>query len=192
MTDNPGIAPGQVVPSLIKDYTYTGLRGLLGVGIMALSMSTADSLLNSCSVVFANDVVKPLAGQAKAQVITARIFSIFMGLAALVIALNSKGILNPLLSCGSIYMPIVTVPMLLAVLGFRTSTRAVLMGVAAGGMTVIIWSILMDNADSIVPGMLANLVGLMGSHYLLKEKGGWQSVAPDSPLGLARAARREA
>ena len=40
--------------------------------------------------------------------------------------------------------------------------------------------------------MLANLVGLMGSHYLLGEKGGWQKPAPTSPLALARQERKEA
>ena len=74
---------------------------------------------------------------------------------------------------GSFYMPIVSVPLLMAVLGFLSTTRAVLIGMAAGGMTVFVWSIFLDNADSIAPGMLANLLGLMGSHYLLREKGGW-------------------
>ena len=57
---------------------------------------------------------------------------------------------------------------------------------------VVLWSIFWNNADSIVPGMLANLMGLVGSHYLLREKGGWQSVDPTSPLALAREERKEA
>jgi hypothetical protein len=47
-------------------------------------------------------------------------------------------------------------------------------------------------ADGNMPGMLANLTGLLGSHYLLGEPGGWQHLAPDSPLSLERAARRQA
>ena len=67
LADNPGIAPNQVVPYLIKHHVHTGLRGLLGVGILALAMSKAASVLNACSVVFANDVVKPLLGRTRGR-----------------------------------------------------------------------------------------------------------------------------
>ena len=83
LADNPAIPPGQVIPYLIQHHASVGLRGMLGVGIIALAMSTADSAMNACSVVFANDLVKPLAGQDMGKVITARIASVFMGLAAL-------------------------------------------------------------------------------------------------------------
>lgn len=62
---------------------------------------------------------------------------------------------------------------------------------AAGSITVILWSIFLTNANSVVPGMLANLIMLLGSHYLLGEPGGWLKIDPTSPLGLERADRRE-
>ncbi len=191
LADNPAIPPGQVIPYLIQHHASVGLRGLLGVGILALAMSTADSVLNASSVIFANDLVKPLAGQDMGKVITARIASVFMGLAAVVLALHSTDLLKLSLLSGSFYMPIVTVPLLMAVLGFRSTTRAVLIGMAAGGMTVFVWSIFLDNADSIAPGILANLLGLMGSHYLLREKGGWLGTQEPGPWIAARQARRE-
>ena len=173
LVDHPNMAPEEIIPHLIAHYTYTGLRGLLGVGVVALAMSTADSVLNACSVLFANDVIKPLAGKNHGTVIIARVFSLFMGLSSLILALYSKDILELLLACNSFYTPIVAAPMLMAVMGFRSTTRAVLIGMAAGGITVLVWSILGNNSDSIVPGMLANIVGLVGSHYLLMEPGGW-------------------
>ena len=192
LADHPGMALKEIIPYLIQHHTYAGLRGLLGVGIVALAMSTADSVLNASSVVFANDLVNPLAGKDKGTVITARVFSWFMGLAALILALRSTDLLKLLLKCNSFYMPIVTVPMLMAILGFRSTTRAVLIGMAAGGGTVILWSILGNNSDSIVPGMLGNLIGLFGSHYLLMEPGGWMPLEPTSPVALARVARQHA
>ena len=192
LVDHPNMAPEEIIPHLIAHYTYTGLRGLLGVGVVALAMSTADSVLNACSVLFANDVIKPLAGKNQGTVIIARVFSLFMGLSSLILALYSKDILELLLACNSFYTPIVAAPMLMAVLGFRSTTRAVLIGMAAGGITVLVWSILGNNSDSIVPGMLANFVGLVGSHYLLMEPGGWLPLEPTSPLALARAARQHA
>ena len=191
LTDHPGIAPKkEVIPYLITHYTYTGLRGLLGVGVIALAMSTADSVLNTCSVLFANDVVKPLAGKDKGTVITARAFSWLMGLAALVLALRSTDFLKLILLSSSFYMPLVSIPLLMTVLGFRSTTRAVLISMAAGGITTLLWSIFGDNKDSIPPGMLANLVGLFGSHYLLMEPGGWMPLEPNSSVALERAARQ--
>ena len=192
LADHPGLSPEQVVPYMIKQHTYTGLRGLLGVGVMALAMSTADSCLNASSVMFANDIVNPLTGQTKGKVITARSFSLIIGTAALLIALYSSNLLSIVLLSGSFYMPIFTVPMLMAVLGFRSTTKAVLIGMTSGFMTVVLWSIFGNNADSIVPGMLANLIGLLGSHYLLREQGGWKKVDPNSLLAIERQERREA
>jgi Na+/proline symporter len=173
LTDNPNLAPNQVVPFMVNHHTYVGLRGLLGVGIMALAMSTADSLLNVSSVLFANDIIKPLFKQINSSVLTARLFTLIMGTAALLLALYSTDLLSILLTSASLYMPIGTVPILLTVFGFRSTTRPVLLGIAAGFLTVILWSIYFENSSSIIPGMLANLVFLVGSHYLLGEKGGW-------------------
>ena len=192
LTDKPGLAKDQVVPYMINQYTYVGLKGLLGVGVMALAMSTADSSLNAISVLFANDVVKPLARKSHSSVMTAKSFSLVIGFFALLLALYSTDLLKLLLLSASFYMPIFAVPMLMAVLGFRTSTRAVLISMGAGFLTVVLWSIFFNNADSIIPGMAANLLGLLGSHYLLREPGGWQSVVPTSALALERAARKQA
>ncbi len=196
LTENPDLEKAEVIPYLISSHVGVGLRGLLGVCVMALAMSTADSYLNASSVLFSSDVVKPLTKKKKGEVekegsvAIARLFSICMGLFALLLALYSKDILKLLLLSGSLNMPIATIPMLLPVLGFRTTSRSALMGMAAGLTTVVIWSYFGKNSDSIIPGMLANLIFLFATHYLLGEKGGWKKVEPDSPLGLERAARK--
>jgi Na+/proline symporter len=56
LSDNPHLTTNQVVGYMINKYTYPGLRGFLGVGVIALAMSTADSALNSCAVLVANDI----------------------------------------------------------------------------------------------------------------------------------------
>ena len=68
-----------------------------------------------------------------------RIFAFILGALALVIALHMQDLLSILLLSGSFYMPIVSVPLLLAILGFRTTKRAVLIGMAAGLTTVLVW-----------------------------------------------------
>ncbi|XWN35625.1 MAG: hypothetical protein ROO73_02515 [Roseivirga sp.] len=89
-----------------------------------------------------------------------------------------------MLLTSSFYRPIASVPLLLAIFGFRSTTRAVLIGMAAGAVTVIVWDQLLAHTgiDSFIPGMLANLVGLMGTHYLLGEEGGWKASDKGRPL----------
>jgi len=90
-------------------------------------------------------------------------------------------------------MPVVTVPLVMAIFGFRSSNRAALVGVIFGLTVALIWKIFLSHTEinSIAPGMLANLITMMGLHYLLGEPGGWQQLDPSSPLALERAARRQ-
>ena len=173
LTNKPGLSGAEVIPYLINEYAYPVMKGLLAAGVMAMAMSTADSALNATSVLFANDIIAPLRGQKEGLLVVARTFSWFMGGAALIVALYSPGLLYLVLLTNSLYMPIATVPFLLAVLGFRSSARAVLMGMFSGAATVIIWSYCYSNSSSILPGMVANLTALLGTHYLLRESGGW-------------------
>lgn len=188
LVSKPGLAKDQIVVHMVNQYASPGLKGLLGVGIIAMAMSTADSSLNAISVMFAHDVVKPLTGKAMSSVLVARLFSVASGLAALFMALYNQDLLKLVLLSVSFYLPLFTVPMLLAVLGFRTSKRAVLLSMASGALTVVLWRSLSTDVNSAVPGMLANLLVLFGSHYLLGEPGGWQKKEPNS----SRATHRKA
>jgi Na+/proline symporter len=191
LSSKAGLSKEQIFPYLLKEYAYTGLKGLLGVGIVAMAMSSADSFLNSAAVMLANDISTPLSYTQSSRVLTARLATLLVGCLGAILALYTNDLLEMVLLACSLYLPIVTVPFLLSVFGFRSSTRAVLIGMTFGFLTVLLWSIFLKNSDSMVPGMLANIIGLMGSHYMFREKGGWQQLAPDSPLALERAARRQ-
>ncbi|MEM9416991.1 MAG: HD domain-containing protein [Bacteroidota bacterium] len=191
LADNPDLAKEEIVPFMVKNYTSPGILGLLGAGIIAMAMSTADSSLNAISVMFAHDLVKPLTKQVRDSVTIARIFSVVFGFLTLFLALYNQDVFSLVLFSVSFYLPVFPVPMLLAVLGFRTSTRAVLLGITAGILTVILWSVFVTNASGAIPSMFANMLVLLGSHYLLGEPGGWLQIDPNSPLGLERAARKE-
>jgi Na+/proline symporter len=56
---NPNIQPNDLLPYIVDNYTYTGLKGLIIIGVAALAMSTADSCMNSSSVLFSHDLCGP-------------------------------------------------------------------------------------------------------------------------------------
>jgi len=192
LASNTGLSQEEVVPYLINSHAYTGLKGVLGVGIVAMAMSSADSFLNSAAVMVSNDIFIPSSTAKHNRMFTVRLATLLIGLMGVALALYANNLLEMVLLACSLYLPVVTVPLLLSVFGFRSTTRAVLIGMATGSITMVLWSTLLKNIDSIAPGMLANLIGLMGSHYLLGEEGGWQRLEPDDPLALERAARRQA
>ena len=70
------------------------------------------------------------------------------------------------------YLPIVTVPFILSILGFRSTKISVLLGMFSG----LIFVLFLDytkliNISPSIPGMLVNFVVLISSHYLLKQSG---------------------
>ncbi|MHA7877694.1 MAG: sodium:solute symporter family protein [Bacteroidota bacterium] len=202
-TKDANLDPGDIFHYIIDKYASIGMAGFILSGLMAMVMSTADSNLNAAAVIFANDITSKetlnkgkRAGLKISQLTIAKLASVIIGLLALFLALqpNSNLYLKLVLASWGFYMPVVSVPLLLALGGFRSTTRSALIGMTLGFVTVLAWDHLLYhiNIDSSMPGMLANLIGILGSHYLLREPGGWQKAAPDSPLALERTARRQA
>ncbi|KJV69811.1 hypothetical protein [Orientia tsutsugamushi] len=60
LSSNQNIEASNLVPYIIDSYAYPGFKGLVVIGISAMIMSTADSFINSASVIFVNDLCKPL------------------------------------------------------------------------------------------------------------------------------------
>lgn len=190
---HPHLDPSKLVNYLMTEYAYPGLRGLMAVALIAKAMSAADANLNASSILFINDIIKPLKPSFKESLVTIRIVSLLIGVFALILSIRIKSLLQLALWGGSMYVPVVTVPLLLATFGFRTSRRSILVGMSAGFITVLVWKYLLPYKaiPSLTPGMVANFIFLMGSHYLLREKGGWVGIKDPSPLLAVRQARRD-
>ncbi|MEM7055296.1 MAG: HD domain-containing protein [Bacteroidota bacterium] len=182
LVDQPGLESSQVVQYMVNEYTYPGLKGFLGVGVIALAMSTADSALNSCAVVIANDILLPLWPKQYNSLKVARWSTLVLGSLSLLMALKDLDLLDLLLLSASFYSPIAIIPMLLTIFGFQTSRRVVLMAMAAGFMTVMSCLVYFKSVNSFFPGMIANFIVLLGAHYLLGEQGGWGHNPVESDL----------
>ncbi len=188
---NQNLNPERLLQYVIDNYTSTGLRGFLFLGIAAMCMSTADSMLNSSSVLIVNDFFKPLKIFSKQhELLLAKITTLVLGVIAIILSFIKGSFLKIVLTGQSFYMPIVTVPLLFAVFGFRSSGRSVLIGMFGGFVTVMFWHINQIEVDSIVPGMLANAICLLSSHYILKSDGGWVGIKDEDHLYAIRSNRR--
>jgi Na+/proline symporter len=194
LANDSDLEPNKLVNYIIDHYAYPGLKGLIAIGITAMAMSTADSYLNSATVLTVHDIIKPFKPSFQESIHITRLYSFILGGGAVLLALHKSNILDLMLLSGSFYMPIVTVPFLLAIFGFRSTTKSVLIGMVAGFITVLFWDKLLAQTgiNSAVCGMFSNLIFYMGSHYILREKGGWIGIKEKGPLLAAQQSRRAA
>ena len=180
---------------MITKYAYPGLKGLIAVGICAMAMSTADSILNVVAVTLIHDIIKPLRFSFDKSITAVRMASLLVGVLAFVIGFCFDNLFSLVLRTSSFYRPIVGVPLLLAIFGFRSSPRAVITGMIGGVSTMLLWQQYFAKATGIhdlLPAIIGAVVCYMGSHYLLRERGGWVGIKQPYQLLAKKEKRRDA
>jgi Na+/proline symporter len=167
LTKNPNIPSGDIVKVLF-DSIPPIYKGLLLVGIMAMVMSTVDSFINSSSILFTHDFCQSLKIEVKNKLSLARISSLIIGAFGILLALKDVGLLKLLITMYSFYLPIVTVPFIMALCGYRTPfANAVLSGMGAGLTTVLLWNYYnITIIDAVIPAMLANFCTTVVMHWI--------------------------
>ncbi len=192
ISSQPDLAPHDIVKHLVSDYSIVGLKGLILAGVMAMVMSTADSYINSASILVVHDFCSPINMKPKTRMYLVRFASAFIGLASIVLAMREGGLLKLVIATSMLYMPIVTVPFIMSLIGFRSSGKSVLIGMVGGLVGVVIWEMFLKigDIDGLVPGILSNLVCLLLSHYILRQPGGWIDIADTAGMNRTKAERR--
>ena len=189
----PGLDSKTLVKHIILDYSYIGLKGLTLAGVMAMVMSTADSFINSTAVLLIHDLCKPLKIKAaEKELYATRIASACITIFAFCLALTEESLRQLMIITYSFYFPVVSMPFIVAVFGFRTTTKSVLISMGAGFFTIVIWKLLLkhDSVESALIAVMMNIIFLFGSHYLLKQPGGWVNTKDEEVLNSLRQQRR--
>ncbi|MDA9163474.1 sodium:solute symporter family protein, partial [Rickettsiaceae bacterium] len=168
-----GLTPDHLLSYIVDNYTYTGLKGVIIIGIVAMSMSSADSFINVASVLFAHDVCRPLKLGKFNELMIARCFALCLGGFAIILALSNGDLLGILLFANAFYTPIVSTVIFVTILGFRTTSKTILVSMSAGFFIIIVWKLLNIKFDVIVPAVFINLLIIFAVHYLTKQPGGW-------------------
>jgi signal transduction histidine kinase len=108
------------------------------------------------------------------------LFALVLGAIAILLSIIETDLLGVVILANSFYYPIVSPPFLFAIFGFRSSTKSVLIGMCAGFIATVLCKIFPVKFASISQkivglyfAMLCNTVFLIGSHYILKQPGGW-------------------
>lgn len=158
------------IPFVVAEAVPIGLKGIVVAGILSVSMSSADSFLNSAAVAFSHDVVKPLRSRnplsPSAELTLARFTTAFGGIGAVIVAISIEGLLEILFYAYNFWAPVVLVPLIAALFGFRTHWKYFFAAAGAGVAANLIWAWGLESpggVDGLLLGILANAVVLWAS-----------------------------
>ncbi|RZI45975.1 sodium:solute symporter family protein [Rickettsiales endosymbiont of Peranema trichophorum] len=151
-------------------YLCTGIKGLMIVGMIAVMMSTADSFLNTASILCAHNVGKGLypGMNDEHQLSLARFSACVIAGMAIVIATSRSGIVELLWWIRNFWEPIILVPMIAGFLSFRTHPNSFRVSCCTAIMFVYVGSYIDGKLAtvSIVLGIVGSAIGFFGAHYL--------------------------
>ncbi|AXI24186.1 Sodium:solute symporter family protein [Cardinium endosymbiont of Sogatella furcifera] len=161
-------------------------KGIVAISLLAMAMSTADSELNSCSIMVSHDMLESIRGVKadpyRHQLLLAKLTTLVVGLLAMIVAFCCKDLLKLMFWTLDLDV-IVVAPFILIVFGFRGTSRTALLGMATGALAILSWnkwvkSIIEVNGAFIC--MLINILAMLAAHYLFKQPKGTGWVKPDN------------
>lgn len=168
------LMPSSALMLIIDQYMPIGFKGIAVIGMVAIIMSTADSMINCGSVTIVNDFLKPLGFISKKSALnSSMIMTVVIGSFSVVAAISFDSILGVVLFAQNFYAPIAGVPLMLGILGFVTDVKICLIGMFTSLITVLIWNSfdLMNELyiSSQLAAILVNLIVLIGLNMLINE-----------------------
>ena len=169
-------SPNMIWPAIISG-SSPFFKGLLLISLFAMVMSSADSILNAASSMFAHDLVNPLRKNKltdKQQLYLAKITCFIIGILSISLTLfiskYSHALFRLLFLIMNIRNPIFVAPFFLAVFGFRCKEKIAVLGMIVGTITIILWNKFIPNIDGSFVAMLANGITMILAHYSLPKK----------------------
>lgn len=172
----PSLNANLALPYVIMEVLPVGLRGLVVAGIISIVMSSADSFLHCATISFVHDCIQPVykkeISKEKTLLLT-RSINLVVGFMAIFFALRLESILDILLYAYGFWAPVILVPLVSAILGFKAQPFLFLLAGAGGFLAVLLWSVLPDSfqiIEGLVPGVFINALIFFGGSYLFKEK----------------------
>jgi Na+/proline symporter len=150
-------------------YNIPGTKAILVIGIMAMCMSTADSNLNICAVLLANDCFFSKKLNPIQKIFWARNFTLGLGAVSFILAFWKMPLFKFILFHASFYLPIISVPLLGIVFKLTTSSRVCLSVMIICFCSLIIFKNLYPDTDFNFIGMILNAILLITGHYIVEK-----------------------
>jgi Na+/proline symporter len=157
---------------LIGNYLPIGITGLLITGILAAIMSTADSWLNTTSVLCAHDIIKglfPKLTEAQ-ELFIARVSVLMISMLSMLLAFSWQSLMSLIWLAGNFWEPLILIPLIAGFLKFQTNQRSFICGSVFGILGTFFGRYIAGEfaTTSLLFGTIGSAIGLFGMHYLQK------------------------
>lgn len=172
----------------VLDYSLpTIVKGISISGVLAVIMSTADSLLNAASIAATRDVCAvlwPHKLNDKSELTLSRVVTIIFGLISVFVATRFSSMIDFGLFFSNFWTPAVVAPMFLYLFNLKTDIKTYLIGVAVGFIFIVIFRYSVPEDYTIVSQMLGALVTFL-TMFVLGKYFGTLSHPYDSDLAVS-------
>ncbi|MBU3916393.1 sodium:solute symporter family protein, partial [bacterium] len=127
------------IPKLIVQYMPLGLKGLCLAAMMAIMMSTADTVLLIAGTSVSRDIFHALRPNTDDRTLlrVARLFILFVGVLGVIFALNMKGIFDLILLAFAIFVSGAFVPTMAALFWKKATKAGAIASSATASLSVV-------------------------------------------------------
>lgn len=172
------LEPDLALPQLFVEF-FPGVGGMiLMVTLMAVIMSTADSLLIVAGGTLSHDIFRL---DKRSPVRYLRLFTLLAGIFSVVLCFYFESIMDAILFSSSVYAAGVFIPVISCLTGKRGTPDAAFLSCIGGGSTAIAWRLLQWEYDPIIPGLCACFF-LFFSISIWQRRQGEKGVQQESSL----------
>ena len=188
----------QTLLILISNYLPTGVFGISVIGILAVLMSSADSLLNIGSITLVNDIIIPYNKYIRKKELSerenlqwVRNASIVVGIGAIIFASQRAGIFETRILIRTMWVPMMLAPLYFILFNMKIPLKGLFVSAIIGLSTCILWNLNIKpitKIDGLFPGFFANVITVLFFYFL----GGRQKVFSKEELEAKRLAEMQA
>jgi SSS family solute:Na+ symporter len=147
-----------VFVALARHLLPSGFYGLLLAAVIAIVMSSQESVLNSGSVTFVRDIVGTLGNPSeRATLLLAKGSTLGLAAVAIYAAHFAPSIIDGLLILYSIWAPTIILPLLIALYCRKTRPLAGCLAMLLGGTSSLLWQTVLKEPHGI-PAILVGMV----------------------------------
>lgn len=167
----------KVFTYLVKNYFPIGIKGIIGMGLIAAVMATGDSFLNAASLLITHDVIAPLREKKSINTLKiSRYTTVLLGLFGICIALLQEDL--PLLRYGNIHWGkginigmdfaavVFTIPMIAGIMGLKTDATSFFISMGATFIAFVVGKLLLPDLWFMPTVITVNALSFFGAHYI--------------------------
>ncbi len=168
--DKQGLENKQIIEHLINSINTPGIKAIFFIGVISMCMSTADSYLNISAVMLTNDLFLRNYDDELLKLRVAKLLTLFISAFSFYALRSETDLLKVAMLTQSFYMPLITIPLWLAILNFKISKQCVWFSMGSTSIYILYSNfIIKPDYSPISTGLLLNGFTILFYHYIIEK-----------------------